>query len=81
MACALNLLLQDWSLCQWPSSIVEDTQKIVKFIRARHIPLALFRKHAEIHAQGLSPLSPTATRFATNFLMVGRILGVKEALK
>jgi hypothetical protein len=81
MAHALNLLLQDWGLSQWVSSVVEDAQKIVRFIRARHIPLALFRKHAAIHAKGLSLLSPGATRFATNFLMVARVLDVKEALK
>jgi hypothetical protein len=81
MAHALNLLLQDWDLPQWASSVVEDAQKIVSFIRARHVPLALFRKHAAIHAKGLSLLSPSTTRFATNFLMVARILDVKEALK
>jgi hypothetical protein len=80
-AYALNLLLQDWGLSQWASSVVEDAQKIVKFIRACHVPLALFRKHAAIHAQGLSLLSPGAIRFATNFLMVARVLDVKEALK
>jgi hypothetical protein len=81
MAYALNLLLQDWDLPQWASSVVEDAQKIVRFIRARHVPLALFRKHAAIHAKGLSLLSPGATRFATNFLMVARVLDMKEALK
>jgi hypothetical protein len=81
MAHALNLLLQVWGLPQWTSSIVEDAQKIVKFIRACHVPLALFCKHAAIHAQGLSLLSPSAIRFATNFLMAARVLDVKEALK
>jgi hypothetical protein len=81
MAHALNLLLQDWGLPQWASSVVEDVQKIVRFIRARHILLALFCKHAAIHAKGLSLLSPGAARFATNFLMVARVLDVKEALK
>jgi hypothetical protein len=81
MAHALNLLLQDWGLSQWASSMVEDAQKIVRFIRARHVPLALFRKHAAIHAKGLSMLSPGAIRFGTNFLMVARVLDVKEALK
>jgi hypothetical protein len=81
MAHALNLLLQDWGLSQWASSVVEDTQKIVRFIRARHVPLALFCKHAAIHAKGLSLLSPGATRFVTNFFMVARVLDVKEALK
>jgi hypothetical protein len=79
MAHALNLLLQDWGLPQWASFVVEDAHKIVRFIRARHVPL--FRKHAAIHAKGLSLLSPSATRFATNFLMVARVLDVKEALK
>jgi hypothetical protein len=81
MAHALNLLFQDWGLPQWASSVVEDAQKIVRFIRAHHVPLALFRKHATIHAKGLSLLSPGATRFATNFLMVSRVLDVKEELK
>jgi hypothetical protein len=49
--------------------------------RARHVPLVLFRKHAAIHAKELSLMSPGATRFATNFLMVARVLDVKEALK
>jgi hypothetical protein len=78
MAHALNLLLQDWGLPQWASSDVEDAQKIIRFIRAR---LALFRKHATIHAKGLSLLSPSTTRFATNFLMVARVLNMQEALK
>jgi hypothetical protein len=81
MAHALNLLLQDWGLPQSASSIVEDAQKIVKFIRARHILLALFRKHAAIHAQGLNLLSLGTTRFAINFFMVARVLDVTEALK
>jgi hypothetical protein len=81
MVHALNLLLQDWGLPQWASSVVEDAQKIVRFIKARHVPLALFHKHTTIHAKGFSLLSPGATRFATNFLMVARVLDVKEALK
>jgi hypothetical protein len=81
MAHALNLLLQDWGLPQWASSLVEDAQKIVRFIRTHHVPLALFRKHVVIHAKGLSLLSPDTTWFATNFLMVARVLDVKEVLK
>jgi hypothetical protein len=34
-----------------------------------------------IYAQGLNLLSPGATRFSTNFLMVARVLDAKEALK
>ena len=69
MAYVLNLLLQDWGLPQWASSVVEDAQKIVRLIRAHHVLLALFHKHAAIHAKGLSLLSPDATWFAVNFLM------------
>jgi hypothetical protein len=81
MAHALNLLFQDWDLPQWAISVAEDAQKIVKFIRACNVPLALFRKHAAIHAQGLSLLSLGTIRFATNFFMVARVLDVKKALK
>jgi hypothetical protein len=59
----------------------EDIQKIIKFIRLRHFSLALFQKHVAISAHGLSILSHGATRFATNFLMVARVLDVKEGLK
>jgi hypothetical protein len=52
---------------------VEDAQKIIKFIRLHHVPLALFRKHAAISAQGLSLLNLGRTQFATNFLMVARV--------
>jgi hypothetical protein len=42
MAHALNLLFQNWGSPLWASSMVEDVQKIVKFIRLRHVSLALF---------------------------------------
>jgi hypothetical protein len=61
--------------------LVEDAQKIVKFIRPCHVPLALFLKYVAILAQGLSLLSLGVTWFATNILMVARVLNVKEALK
>jgi hypothetical protein len=61
MARALNLLLQDWGLSQCASSVVEGAHKIVRFIMARYVLLALFRKHVAIHVKGLSLLSPGAT--------------------
>ena len=54
---------------------------MLRFIRAHHVRLAFFHKHIAIHAKGLSLLSLGATWFATNFLMVARVLDVKEALK
>jgi hypothetical protein len=61
--------------------MVEDTQKIIKFRRLHHVPLALFHKQAAICAQRLSILSLGATQSATNFFMVARVLNMKEALK
>jgi hypothetical protein len=81
MAHALNLLLQDQDLPCWTCSMVEDAQKITKFIRFHHVFLALFYKHAAILAQGWSLLSPGTTQFSTNFFMVARIFDMKEALK
>jgi hypothetical protein len=53
----------------------------MKLIRLCNVFIALFHKHAAISAQGLSFLSLVATRFATNFFMVTKILDMKEALK
>jgi hypothetical protein len=61
--------------------VVEDAQKLIKFIKLHHVPLAFFQKHAAIHIQGLSLLSLGAMPFATNFFMVARVFDVKEALK
>jgi hypothetical protein len=58
--------------------VVEDAQKIVKFIRLYHVPLALLYKHVAIHAQRLSVLSSGEIWFATNFLMVAKILNMNE---
>ena len=81
MAHALNLLLQDWGNQPWARDVVSDAHKIVKFVKNRHAPLALFRKHERASGKGLNLLSPGATRFATNFLMVSRLLEVKQTLK
>jgi hypothetical protein len=62
-----------WGLPHLACSMVEDAQKIVKFIRLHLIILAIFRKHATIFAQGLSFLSLSTIRFATNFFMVARV--------
>ena len=81
MAHALNLLLQDWGSPLWANFVVDDIRKIIKFIRLHHVTLALSRKHATIHPQGLSLLNPGATWFATNFLIVARVFDMKVALK
>ena len=49
MAYALNFLLQDWGSPLWASSVVEDAQKLIKFIKLYHVPLVLFQQHAAIH--------------------------------
>jgi hypothetical protein len=77
----LNLLLQDWGALHWACFVVEDAQKIAKFIRPYHVLLVLFHKHGAISAQGLSLLTCAVTQFATNFFMVVRALDLKETLK
>ena len=81
MAHALNLLLQDQDSPCWIHFVVEDAQKIIKFIRLHHVFLALFYKHVAILAQRWSLLNPGTTQFSTNFFMVARLFDMKEALK
>ena len=49
----------------------------MKFVKNRHMPLAIFREHETT----LSLLSPGATRFATNFIMVERFVKAKRGLQ
>ena len=73
----MNLLLGDWGKVPWVKSVVDDVRDIVKFVKNRHMPLAIFREHETT----LSLLSPGATRFATNFIMVERFVKTKRGLQ
>jgi hypothetical protein len=74
---AMNLLLEDWEKATWMKEVVKKSRTIIKFIKRRHIPLAIFRKHEE----KLSLLMSGKTRFGSNFLIVNRLLQVRTALE
>ena len=74
---ALNLLLKDWGKEAWIKTQVQRAKTILKFIKNRHKPLAIFREHETRKTL----LMPGKTRFASNFMMIARLLEVKTALQ
>ena len=44
---AMNLLLEDWRKATWMKEAVKKSRTIVKFIKRRYMPLAVFGKHEE----------------------------------
>jgi len=72
----LDLLLEDLGIIPWIFSILTDSKNIVKFITTHQYSQACFRKHSKLEL-----LKPGQTRFATNFIMVQRLLTVKGALQ
>ena len=74
---AMDLLLEDWRKATWIKETVEKVKLLVKFVKKRHMPLAVFRKHEA----KFSLLMPGQTRFASHFIMIDRLLNVKEALE
>jgi hypothetical protein len=63
---AMNLLLEDGGKATRVKGVVKKLRTIVKFIKTRHMPLVVFRKHKE----KLIFLMPAKTRFESNFIMV-----------
>jgi hypothetical protein len=43
----MNLLLEDWGKATWMKEVVKKSRTIIKFIKRRHMPLAVFRKYEE----------------------------------
>ena len=74
---AMDLLLEDWRKATWIKETVEKAKLLVKFVKKRHMPLAVFRKHEA----KFSLLMPGQTRFASHFIMIDRLLNMKEALE
>jgi hypothetical protein len=72
----LDLFLEDVGKLPWVAEVVAEAKAVVKFITNHHRNQALFR--------GKSPLDllkPGDTHFATNFIMLDRMLEVREALQ
>ena len=73
----MDLLLEDWGKASWIKEILGKTKTLVKFIKNRQMPLAVFRKHEA----RFSLLLPGKTRFACNFIMIDHLLQVRESLE
>lgn len=73
----LNLIIGDWGKQAWMKKVVDEAKTMVDFKKKRHIALAVFRSHEK----DLSLIRPGATRFATNYLMIDRLLKVRKALE
>jgi hypothetical protein len=71
----LDLLLEDVGKLPWATEVVAEAKAVVKFITNHHRSQALFRGKST-----LDLLKPGDTCFATNFIMLDRMLEVREAL-
>jgi hypothetical protein len=72
----LDLLLEDVGKLPWAAKVVAEAKAVVKFITNHHRSQALFRGKST-----LDLLKPRDMRFATNFIMLDRMLEVREALQ
>jgi len=72
----LDLLLEDVGKLPWATEVVTEAKAVVKFITNHHQSQALFRGKSALDLPKLGD-----TRFATNFIMLDRMLEVKEALQ
>jgi hypothetical protein len=69
------LLLEDVGKLPWAAEVVAEAKAMVKFITNHHRSQALFCGKST-----LDLLKPRDTRLATNFIMLDRMLEVREAL-
>ncbi len=72
----LDLLLEDVGKLPWAAEVVVEAKAVVKFITNHHWSQVLFRGKST-----LDLLKPGDMRFATNFIMLDRMLEVREALQ
>jgi hypothetical protein len=73
----LDLLLEDWGKEEWVKKLVKKARHICVFIKNHHVSQAIFRRMSP----NLTLRLPVETRFATNFIMIDRLLQVRNALK
>ena len=73
----LDLLLEDWSKEEWGKKLVRKARIISIFIKSHHASQAIFRRLSPNLFIRLS----IETRFATNFIMIDRLLQVRIALE
>ena len=72
----LDLLLEDIGKQSWLKTTIDQGHNIVKFITTHQSSLAFFRSHSQLQL-----LKPVATRFASFFIMLQRVLDCKDSLQ
>ena len=73
----LDLLLEDWAQQDWMKKVIKKAWLICVFIKNHHASQVIFRRLSP----NLSINVPTETRFATNFIMIDRLVQVRNALE
>lgn len=72
----LDLLLEDIGSMVWAKDTIREAKDLVHFLTNHHKSLAIYREHAELEL-----LKPAETRFATAFILMDRLIEVKQALE
>ena len=72
-----DLLLEDWAQQDWMKKVIKKARLICVFIKNHHASQAIFRRLSP----NLSINVPTETCFATNFIMIDRLVQVRNALE
>jgi hypothetical protein len=72
----LDLLLEDIGSLAWAKDTIKEAKSLVHFLTNHHKSLAIFRTHSELEL-----LKPAETRFATAFMLMDRLVEVKQALE
>jgi hypothetical protein len=74
---ALDLMLEDWAKINQFKDLIQKAKRVCIYMRNHHVTMALFREHS----LRKSLIVPAETRFACQFLMISRMLEVKNALE
>ena len=74
---ALDLLLEDWAKIPQFKDLIAKAKRVSLFVRNHHVTLALFREFS----QNKMLLMLANIRFACNFIMIIRMVEVREALE
>lgn len=72
----LDLLLEDIGKLCWVRDIIIRGHEVVKFITNHQSPLDYFRSKSKLEL-----LKPGETRFASNFVMMQRLMATKDAIR
>ena len=72
----IDLILKDLAKLPWVKPVVEKCKDLVLFFKNHQKALSTYAYFSE-----LKLVAPSSTRFATNFLMMARLLEVKASLR